>query len=65
MLLLFLFTLWSLYLGIGFGWLIYATQKKYLKEHNTLGCLIIISIWPLHLIYTKYEIFKKFIKTLF
>lgn len=48
-----LFTLWSLYLSLGIGWLSYTVKKKYLEDYNVIASIIIVVMWPIHMFYTK------------
>jgi hypothetical protein len=50
---LLLLALWTVYIGLGIAWLNYLVQKNYLLEHNVIASLIILMIWPIHMIYTK------------
>lgn len=48
-----LFLIWVIYLTLGMLWLVHASKKKYIKEYNLLGSLMLLTTWPLHLFYKK------------
>lgn len=48
-----LFLVWFLYLVLGVLWLNHTVKKDLIDEYNVIGSLIIITIWPIHLFYTK------------
>jgi hypothetical protein len=50
---LMLFLIWVIYLTLGMLWLVYIIKKKYIREYNLLGSLILLMTWPLHLFYKK------------
>lgn len=48
-----LFLVWFLYLTLGVLWLNHTVKKGLINEYNVIGALIIVTIWPIHLFYTK------------
>lgn len=52
---LILFLLWFLYIATGVLWLAHTVEKKIIEEYNMIGSLLIVAIWPIHLIYTKFK----------
>jgi len=50
---LLLLTSWFIYLVLGIIWLNHLVKEDYLEEHNVIASLIILMIWPIHMIYTK------------
>jgi hypothetical protein len=50
-----LFLIWFLYLMFGIFWLNYTVQKNIVEEYNVIGSLIIVTVWPIHMFYTKFK----------
>ena len=50
-----LFLVWFLYLVLGVLWLNHTFKKNLIDEYNVIGALIIVTMWPIHLFYTKFK----------
>jgi hypothetical protein len=50
---------WSLYLLCGGLWINWLVLKNKISESNVIASLLIISIWPAHLVFELIRYFKK------
>jgi hypothetical protein len=50
-----MFLIWALYLILGFLWLCYTIKKNIIKEYNVIGSLILILMWPFHVLHSKFK----------
>jgi len=46
-----LFGIWTLYVLLGIIWLNYFSNKRKIQSENVIGSLMIVTLWPLHIIY--------------
>jgi len=47
--------IWVLYLTLGIFWLFYTVKNNIIKEYNMIGSLILVTVWPIHLLYVKFK----------
>ena len=50
---------WGLYLSCGILWLKWLILKNKLSESNVIASILIVSIWPVHLVFELIRYFKK------
>ena len=44
---------WVLYLAFGLLWLNHSIKNDIIKEYNMLGSLMLVTLWPIHMLYVK------------